>query len=393
MLAAILLYALNLRGPIVALAPVIERVSVGLGISTATAGLLAGIPVFCFALAVPFASYLMRKVGLESAVVFSLLGVLIGTVIRSADGTPAAFAGMAIIGTAITIGNVSVPVIIGRDFPDHVGTVSGLYTAALNVGSVMTTLATAPLAAVIGWRWALAAWGVLVLVALIVWRMASARRIAESSLRVDPVVAPGAPTHNSVWKRWDAWALVFAFGTQSFTYYGLTAWLPTLLADRQGLTAEGAGGFSAVFQLFGIAGALGIPFLLRGRTPLKFISVLMTLCWFAFPAGLLFAPSWFLVWICIGGLAQGGNFTVLITLMVQRSRSQAESRQMSAMVQGLGYSLAALGPFAIGAVFSASGNWNSPIWVTFGALSVMGVMMFIVSSAGPYKQQFRTIEV
>ena len=51
------------------------------------------------------------------AVTLSLLGVLAGTVLRSAGGAELAVLGTVVIGTAITVGNVVVPVIIHRDFP------------------------------------------------------------------------------------------------------------------------------------------------------------------------------------------------------------------------------------------------------------------------------------
>ena len=59
LLAAVLLYALNLRAPITALAPVVDDVRADLGLSAATVGLLTGIPVLCFALATPFMAVLL----------------------------------------------------------------------------------------------------------------------------------------------------------------------------------------------------------------------------------------------------------------------------------------------------------------------------------------------
>ena len=61
-------------------------------------------------------------------------------------------AGMFVIGAAMTIGNVVIPVIIRRDVPPaRVGVVTAAYVATLNAGSLLTSLLTAPLAAVIGW--------------------------------------------------------------------------------------------------------------------------------------------------------------------------------------------------------------------------------------------------
>lgn len=59
--AAIVLIALNFRGPIVATAPVIGDVRADLGLTATIAGLLTTIPVLCFALATPFASWVIAK--------------------------------------------------------------------------------------------------------------------------------------------------------------------------------------------------------------------------------------------------------------------------------------------------------------------------------------------
>lgn len=345
--------------------------------------------MFCFALTVPVAALLMRKAGLETAVAVSLLTVLAGTIIRSSDGIVGAFAGMAIIGLGITVGNVAVPVIIGRDFPNAVSTVTGMYAAALNVGSVLTTLGTAPIAAVIGWRWAIAGWGVLAVLAFVVWTVATK---GHRSGQAPPILA-SASTEGKVWRRWDAWALMVAFGFQSFTYYGISAWLPTMLSDDHGLSAQSSGASAALFQLFGILGALGVPFILRRGLSTRSVSLLMSALWLALPIGLLLAPGQYGVWMACAGVAQGGNFTVIMSLMVQRSRSEKESRGMSAHVQGFGYILGAVGPFVLGAVHTATGTWTAPLIVALVALSAVAVAGAMVASAGPYRRRRSSVAI
>jgi CP family cyanate transporter-like MFS transporter len=85
--------------------------------------------------------------------------------------------GTIVIGAAITVGNVVVPVVVRRDFPaERVGIVTGIYTAALNTGAMITSLLTAPLAQAIGWRGAITAWAVLIIVAVVVWGQAAGWR-------------------------------------------------------------------------------------------------------------------------------------------------------------------------------------------------------------------------
>lgn len=375
-----LVYALNLRAPFVSLAPIVNVVADGLGVTPESVGLLTGIPVLCFALFAPFASILLAKVGIERAISLSLLGVFIGTCIRSAGSFEAALVGTVIIGAAITIGNVSVPVLISRDFSQSAGAVTGMYTAALNLGSVITTLITAPLTAAVGWQWALVAWSVFMLAAGVLWRRATAGRVHDPLALVRGSGAGGADELGPVWRRGIAWCLMLAFAGQAFSYYAVTTWLPEILADLRDMSASGAGGAASIFQLFGIIGGVGVPLLVARGASLRGVFAGMSALWLTLPVGLLVAPQLWPVWAACAGMSQGGNFTVIFTLVVQRSRAQSEARRMSAMVQSLGYAAAAVGPFALGAIHTRTGGWTVPLVVVLGALVLMTVSGLIAAS-------------
>ena len=131
----IVLVALSMRGPIIAPTPVVADIQADVGLSAAAAGLLTGLPVLLFALTTPVASRVIRRAGPEAAVLLCLLGVLAGTVLRSAGPAPVVLAGTVVIGAAIAVGNIVVPVIIRRDVPwRRTSAVTAAYTAALNVG-------------------------------------------------------------------------------------------------------------------------------------------------------------------------------------------------------------------------------------------------------------------
>src|SRR5687767_8524092 len=141
LLACIGLIALNMRGPFVAVAPVVEPMQLDLGFSPVELGLLTGIPVLCFSLASPLASLAARRLGAELAITLTLLGVLAGVVVRSVGGGATVMLGTVILGVAITVGNIAVPLIIRRDFSSRrQGTALGIYTAALNIGSFITSV-------------------------------------------------------------------------------------------------------------------------------------------------------------------------------------------------------------------------------------------------------------
>src|SRR5699024_2236090 len=155
-----------------------------------------------------------------------LLGVLLGTIVRSAGPAASVFLGTVLIGAAIMIGNIVVPVIIRGNVPwRRAAAVSGLYTASLNIGGTLTSLGTVPLAGLVGWRWALALWGVLAVGGLLYWSRLRARRTAAPSAAAAPAAGSAvSPAVNRI-----GWLLLLGLGSQTFAYYALSGWLPTLL--------------------------------------------------------------------------------------------------------------------------------------------------------------------
>ena len=396
---AIVLIALNLRGPIVATAPVLGQMSSDLGLSAVVAGLLTSIPVLCFALASPLASSLIVKVGAERAVTIGLAGVLLGTVLRALGTSSWLYVGTIVIGVAITVGNVVLPVIIRRDYtPERAGFVTGIYTSALNVGSMITSLATAPIAAVVGWPVALLGWGLLAVLAAVVWAVAVGPRVAlgvgarAETAAVDAggassvdvmtggIDVVGTAAHEAdaearrrpLLRRWTTWGLTLAFAGQAFAYYGLTAWMPTLLGDEVGLSRGAAGASSSVFQVMAVVGALGVPLLALRWRPSAVIALIGVL-WTAMPLGLFFAPEHWLLWSVFGGAAQGGGITIIFIVIVRMATNGDDARRLSALVQGGGYAIASLGPLAIGGLHDASGGWELPMVGIFVSVLVLGV--------------------
>jgi CP family cyanate transporter-like MFS transporter len=367
LLAAIGLIALNMRGPFVAVAPVVGAMQRDLGFTPVELGYLTGIPVLCFALVAPLASLAGRRLGAEVAITLTLLGVFLGVIVRSAGSGALVIAGTVILGVAITVGNITVPLIIRRDFaPARQGTAMGIYTAALNIGSFVTSIVTAPLADLLGWRLALASCGVFALAAAVAWVLAFGRRafIPEAVPGSDPARPAGKTA-----SRWITVGLTAGFAGQAFSYYGVTAWLPTLLADELGMAPSAAGAGSSLFQILAIAGGLGVPFAARFASTTT-VGLTLGLLWLAVPVGLLLAPELWWLWCSFGGIAQGGGITLIFIAIIQLARDQASAGRMSAVVQGTGYCFGAVAPTLLGYVHGVSGSWTGPLLMILGSVAV-----------------------
>ncbi|MGM7671906.1 MFS transporter [Microbacterium sp. A93] len=378
-LAGILVAALSLRGPIIALTPVLPDIIVDLGISSASAGLLTTAPVLMFAALTPFAALLIRRAGPELALLLSLGGVLIGTFVRALPGFGAMLTGMLIMGAAITIGNVVIPVIIRRDLPpERTAIATAAYTATMNVGSLTTALGTVPLAAITGWSLALLLWGVFTVVGIGLWIVHMVRsrsestteRISGESASAEAITGPMPVVVDSriaaTLRRPIVWLLLAAFASQSAIYYAMSTWLPTILIETTDTDAATAGALASLFQGVAIAGAMLAPALLKyvGAVP---AAVLMGACFGTMVLGMLLAPELAGVWASFGAIAHSSGFVLIFTGLVRVSRTNGEAATMSAFVQGGGYLFAAFGAPLMGALHESSGGWRLPL---LGVLAV-----------------------
>lgn len=388
-LVGILVAALSLRAPIIALTPVLPEIMADLGIGSASAGLLTTAPVVMFALMTPLAALVIRRAGPELALLIALGGVMIGTLVRALPGFGSMLAGMVIMGATITVGNVVIPVIIRRDLPpERTAVATAAYTATLNVGSLLTALATVPLAEATGWSAALLIWGAFTVIGLALWIVHIARtrswRSAERSsgeasetraTRSDvasitgplPIVVDSRVS--TTLRRPIVWLLMVAFASQSTVYYAMSTWLPTIVLDTTDLDAAAAGALASLFQGVAIVGAVIAPLLLRYLGAV-YSALLLGACFVVMAVGMLIAPEFAGVWASFGAITHSSGFVLIFTGLVRVSRSDAEAATMSAVVQGGGYLFAALGAPMMGALRETSGGWQLPLLVVAGIVLV-----------------------
>lgn len=431
-IVGIFMVGVSLRAPIIAPTAVMDAIRDDVGLTAASAGLLTAIPVLLFALTTPAAVKISKRWGPEAAVVVCLAGVVAGTVLRSLGSTVALFAGTALIGAAITVGNIVVPVLTRRDVPlAKVPMVTGLYVVSINIGSMATLIGTPPLADLVGWPWAIVGWAVITAAGLVFWcfRLRAARErdgdgeghgngdghegpapdeAASSDAEQDRAQDTAQDTTQGTVQdtaqsdreassargegsgsaavprnpRLIVILLLIAFCGQAAAYYGTTTWLPLLLAETRGLSASTSAVAASLFQIAAIAGALGVPLLAIRFRPVVPVVVVAGL-WITLPVGLLVAPEAFVIWSLIGGAAQGGGFTAIFSIIPRISRSDGEAARASAMVQGGGYLAATLAPPLAGWLSTQTGGWTATL-----AMILVCTLMFTVAGIAAASQAY-----
>lgn len=352
LLLAILVVALNLRGAITSVGPLLEMIQLDIGLSGTAAGLLTSLPLFAFGFLSPYAAPLARRVGIELAIFLSMLVLLLGLGLRYLPGAFTLYLGTGLIGIGIAISNVLLPGLLRRDFAHQLPLVTAFFTTILvTVGGLGSALSV-PFAQLSNWRFSLVAWALPVLLALVVW----APFLRHNS-------RPSATTkhHASVWNSALAWQVSLFMGCQSTAFYVMIAWLPSMLSDLEGMSAAHVGWILFIYQLFVLASVMLVPLLIQRLRDQRMIGVscagliLIGFC------GLYLSPDRALVWMSIMGLGAGGSLVLALTLFGLRASTTSQAVGLSGMAQTVGYLMAALTPILIGFIHDSSDSWQFPL--------------------------------
>jgi len=360
---AIVLVALNLRPAFSSIAPVLPEIMADTGLTATGASILTTAPVLCLGLFGPLAPGLARRVGTERTVLAALLAILLGTGLRGLASAPALLMGSLIAGAGIGVGNVLMPGLLKRDFPDRAPLMTGVYIMSLSIGAAFAAATTAPLRVALGgwWAGALAAWTVPAVVAIavtaVVWAGQLGRRPAGAAA-ISAVRRGGG-----LWRDRLAWQVTLFMGLQSMLAYVVFGWMAPMLRSR-GDTAVTAGLVVSVSVVFQIIAALPAPILAaRMRRQSVPAAAAMLVAAVSFVA-LLTAPlSWQWALAAVLGLAQGAAFSLAILIIMLRAGDSDAAVRLSGMAQGVGYAMAAAGPLLVGVLHDWSGGWSGAGWL------------------------------
>ncbi|HEY0903504.1 MAG TPA: MFS transporter [Marmoricola sp.] len=376
--AAFVALAFNLRPAAVSVGPVLDDVSDSLGMSPTVAGVLTALPVVAFAVFGALAPIGARVLGAHRLTLGSLLAVVVGLGVRPWVGETGLFMVLSLLALAgMATANVLLPSLVKLHFPDRVGPMTALYTTSMAVGLTVSSVLTVPIAHQFspeGWRYGLAAWALTALLAALPWL---------GLLRHD--LHPEQP------HRWGladvartrlGWSMALLFGLQSFQAYSIFGWFAQLYRDA-GFSAETAG------LLLGVITGISIPLSLvvpaataRLGDPTRLLVALMV-CYPVGYLGLVLAPAGgAVVWALFVGTG-ASTFPLVLTLIGLRARTSAGTAALSGFTQSVGYLLAVVGPFAVGALYDATGAWRVPL-LLLTALCVPQLVVGIYASRPHY---------
>ncbi len=374
LISGLILIALNLRPAITGIGPLAERMQAD-GLSAEVVGMQTTIPLVLFGLAGLFVGAIGNRFGFARALGAGLVILSAGCFLRpwnfSGWGLER-IAGSILIGAGIAFGNVLLPGLVKSRFPNHIGSMTSLYSTAMNLGAMFGLALAVPLANSLagGWRGSLNVWGFAALIPLLIW--------LPQLLQKPTIRTTGNPFTGIIklLRSARAWQVTALMGLQSLLFYSSVAWLPTILQVR-GMSETAASGWAATMQLCGCAASLIIPTLAgRARSQSGWTVFCAALTVFGI-VGILWLPLPWVGWSTIlMGLGLNAGFGLCLLLIALRSSSAEVAGYLSSMAQTVGYLVAAPFPWLISWLSTTTDSWM----IGYGFLIIPGIFVGVAGA-------------
>lgn len=361
-LLGIVLVAFSLRQAVAAVSPILGDIRTDILLSDLDVGWLGTLPPLLFAASGFIAPRIARGLGLDRGIVVASLLMTAGHLLRAfAPGIAVLIIGSVIAFAGTGIGNVLLPSIVRRYFPDRVALLTAVYACVVGVSTAVPAALAAPLAEQAGWRFSLGIWSLTSIDALVPWVvviMRERRQRAADPVTVD-VASPSVVI--GLWRSRVALSITLAISTSTILTYASFAWLPDMLGDLAGTTPTEGGVLLAVTGLVSVPGALLAPLLVARFRNVGWLIAVGVVSFVLGYLGLLVVPTPLtLLWVLLVGLGSI-LFPVCLVLINARTGTAAGTVALSGFAQGIAYALGALGPLLVGLLHDVSGTWTLPL--------------------------------
>lgn len=376
--AGILLVALNMRLAVAGLSPIIPLIQEDFPLSIFAISLLGFIAPLCFALGGIFTPRIARRAGLEYTVIFALMLIIVGHVLRAtASNWGALSAGTFLALLGMGFGNVLMPPLVKKYFPDRVPVMTSLYMTLVALSSLLPPLIAVPVSQAFSWRGFLGQWSIIAVLALIPWIVEIARSRGATKAAALAAVNEVHPDHVAIWRSPTAWAIAIVLAVSSLNGYAMYAWMPIILVDISHVSLAQAGALLGVFAAMGAPFALILPMIAGRVRRVDYLVHIATASFLIGYAGLIFFPTHApLLWVVIVG--SGPLLFPLALVMVNlRSRTARTSMALSGFATTIAYVVALSGPPLLGALFSMTGTWTAAL-IFLGVVSLSGSVAGII---------------
>lgn len=378
----VIFLSLILRTPITSVGAILGTLKSILDINNTVAGFITTIPLIAFAIFSPMVAKLSNKAGLEKTLLLAVVTISIGLALRFYINTYVFFLTTFIIGVGITVGNVLLPGLVKKYYPEKLGLMTGFYAVVMNVGAAVAAGISYPiLSSNIGGEkfstgLAVNIWLVIAVINVFVYT-AMSKNSSVSEVKDSHEKVYGYFKHSKMW------TIMLSMGLQSALFYCSVSWFAEIMISK-GFTPETAGLLLSISQFAQFPSTFIVPILADKLHNKLIIPVVITIGYLVSLVGMLYTSGNFaimLIFIIIFALAGGGSFSYVMYLFSVKSRNESEAADISGLAQSGGYLLAAVFPPLLGYIRDIS-DWNKGLYVLILTAAVLLVTLVHCSSKG-----------
>lgn len=359
---------LNLRPFMTSIGPVIHQIRHSTGLSLQGVALLTLVPMLLMGIIAFIAPAIQNLLGERKAILSALMLIALGCALRFVVPNGAVLIlTAAIIGFGVAVIQAIFPSLIKREFIQHLSPMMGLYSAMLMGGGALGALLAPAVAESRGdWKMGLAIFIIPAMIALF---------FAYVFIQPNSAATKAMPKVRVLLKQPRTWLLISCFGLINGGYSSIVAWLAPAFQDL-GWSTTASGHLMAVLTLSQAAAALLLPYLSReNKDRRSWLALTLVLQLVGF-AGLALRPEWMpYLWAVTVGAGLGGCFALLMVVVLDHLPDPTHAGQLSALMQGGGFILAAMAPWLLAVFHSLTGTYVMG-WVWhFSMVIVVGVLM------------------
>ena len=378
----VIFLSLILRTPITSVGAIVGPLKSILDINNTIAGFITTIPLIAFAIFSPMVAKFSNKVGLEKTLLFSAVIISIGLGLRFYINTYVFFITTFIIGVGITVGNVLLPGLVKKYYPEKIGIMTGFYAVVMNIGAAVAAGISYPILSTnIGGKnfatgLAVNIWIIIAVVNIVIYVAMSKNNNASEV----------TDTHEKVhgyFKYSKMWTIMLSMGLQSALFYCSVSWFAEIMISKD-FSPETAGLLLSISQFAQFPSTFIVPIFADKLHNKLIIPVVITIGYLISLVGMLYTSGNFilmLTFIIIFALAGGGSFSYVMYLFSVKSRNESEAADISGLAQSGGYLLAAIFPPLLGYIRDIS-DWNKALYVLILTAAVLLITLVHCSSKG-----------
>ena len=158
-------------------------------------------------------------------------------------------------------------------------------------------------------------------------------------------------------------------GIQSLLFYTVASFLPSIGMDY-GLSLTDASRLALAFQLSAPVAVFLLTLLIKTNFPIKIIALVASLANVVGSGGFIWFTDYLMIWSLLMGFGGACIFTLSLMLFSIRTTRLDTARDLSGMVQAVGYGVAFFGPLVLGKLYEKTGTWEISLYVLFALMCV-----------------------